>query len=239
MPIEILIVALVGLLIGLSKGGFGPLLVALIAPLLSHFMPVSQAVATPLLLLMVGDAFAIWAYWKRWDVRYVKLLLPLAIVGVLVGTWFLETQSDDVLRRVLGLFTLTAAIYKLYSNRLKELRYEPRDWHGHVTGAASGFASAIANAGAYPFTAYMLLQDVNPHVFMGTTTLFFAIVNLLKLPLQINLIDGSQIGNILWAMPLVPIGVWLGRKFIDWVNPLVFERLMIVILIAASILLLI
>jgi uncharacterized membrane protein YfcA len=233
------IIAIVAFLIGLSKGGLGPLVVAIILPLLSQYMPVAQAAATPLPLLLLGDVFALWVYWREWDIYYVKLLLPTAMIGVLVGTYFLERLPNDTLITILAICTLAAAIYRLLSNRLKSIAYQPRTWHGWLAGVASGFVSSIANAGAYPYTAYMLLQkEVTPRSFLGTTTLFFALVNVFKLVVQRRLIDTSQLGNILLVMPLVPLGVWLGRRFADWVNPKVFEMIMIATLIVASLFLL-
>src|SRR5690606_5105514 len=155
--------------------------------------------------------FALWAYWKTWDMHYIRLMLPLAILGIGVGTFLLASLPDDVLRRLLGVFTLVFVAYRLLSAHLQTARYQPRDWHGYLAGAASGLGSALANTGAPPFTAYMLLQDVSPPVFVGTTTLFFALVNLIKVPWLVagHLLDLSDLTRILWAMPLIPVGIWL------------------------------
>jgi hypothetical protein len=55
------VIALLGFLIGLTKGGsntLGPLL----TPVLSLVLPVSTAVGILLRMLIVGDAFAIYTY---------------------------------------------------------------------------------------------------------------------------------------------------------------------------------
>lgn len=229
-----LIIALVSLLIGMSKGGLGAVIVGLVTPLLSQLMPVPKAVATALPLLIFADAFALWVYWKDWDMRHIRLLLPLALVGIIAGMFVLISAPEQVLRPLLAVFTLSAVVYRLLSRRLIALRYHHRNWHGYLAGLTSGFGSAVANVGAPPFTAYMLLQEMSPRVFIGTTTLFFAIINLSKLPwsVQLGLVDFPR---VMWALPLVPVGVWLGRRFVDWVNPRVFEWFMIITLIIASI----
>ncbi|NWG18028.1 MAG: sulfite exporter TauE/SafE family protein [Chloroflexi bacterium] len=231
------------LLIGLSKGGLGgPVPVALVTPLLSQVMPAAQAVGIVLPLLMVGDIFALWAYWRQWDTRQIRLLLPMAIIGIIIGTLLLASLADQdlLLRRILGLFTLLVVIYKVGSARLRKLEYRSRRWHGWLVGWLSGFGSALANVGAPPFTAYMLLQNVSPVTFIANTTLLFAIVNALKLPgvLLTGVLDLDQFVGVLWALPLIPPSIWLGRKFVDWVNPQVFEQLMVVLLFAASLALL-
>jgi uncharacterized protein len=236
----VLIISLATLLIGLSKGGLGgPVPVSLITPLLSQLLhiPVPQAVSVALPLLLVGDLFALRAYWGMWDMRYVKLMLPMAVVGVIVGTVMLARLPDSVLRPLLGTFTLSVVLYKLLSDRITALAYQPREWHGHFVGGAAGFGSAIANAGAPPFTAYMLLQKVEPLIFLGTTTLFFAIVNFLKLPGNFiaGIVDLHLLWSVLFAIPLIPVGVWVGRWAIQHSNPKFFEYLMIFFLFVASI----
>lgn len=232
-------ILLVTLLIGFSKGGLGgPVPVALVTPILVTVMPAGEAVGIVLPLLLLGDAFALWAYWKKWDTRQVKLLLPMAVLGVAMGSLLLASlaQHDLLFRRILGAFTLLVIFYKVSSERLRTVQYQPQPWHGWLVGWLSGFGSALANVGAPPFTAYMLLQNVSPVVFIANTTLLFAIVNALKLPgvLLTGVLDLQHFAGILWALPLIPPSIWFGRKFVGWVNPRVFERLMLVLLFFAS-----
>ena len=142
---------------------------------------------------------------------------------------------DTLLRRVLGLFTLTIILYKTLGGQLSRVKYQPRAWHAYLAGWASGFGSALANVGAPPFTAYMLLQEVSPRVFVGTTTLFFAIINVLKLPgfLSAGVLNLAQLASVAWVALLIPLGVWLGRRFVSSVNPRVFEWIMLAALFLA------
>lgn len=238
MTTFILVTAFASLLIGLSKGGLGgPVPVAMLTPLMSLVIPASQAVGIVLPLLIFADGFALVIYWRKWDPQRVRLMLPIAIVGVVMGGLLLlllaDSHQDLVLRRILGLFTLVVAIYKLASEQMSSLRYRPQNWHGYLAGWAAGFGSALANVGAPPFTAYMLLQKVDPTAFIGTTTLFFAIINILKLPFALmsrNILDIHLVVNIAWAFLLVPVGVWIGRSFVNRIDPRVFDRLMLALL---------
>jgi uncharacterized membrane protein YfcA len=231
-----LVVAVVGLLIGLSKGGMGAVLVILVTPLLTLVMPTADAVSLSLPLLIFADVLALYVYWNQWDMRYVRLMLPSAILGIAVGTLLLATLPDLTLRRLLGIFTLIFIGYRLLSTRLLAIRYQPQNWHGYAAGAASGLGSALANTGSPPFTAYMLLQGISPEVFAATTTLFFAIVNLLKLPAQVvaGIMHFDRVLATLWVLPLIVAGVWLGRWMIRRINQPAFERLLLVLLAVAS-----
>lgn len=223
----------IGIFIGLVKGGVtGPIGGAVILPLLSQTMTVPQAAGITLPLLIVGDIFAMRFYWREWDMGLIKRLLPAAIVGILVGLFLLVSLPDLTLRRVLGVFTILAIIFKLTSDSLRAVRYEPRNWHGYLAGFASGLTSALANLGGPPMTAYLLLQKLQPTAYVGTMTLFFFVVNLLKVPgyLSEGIIDIPTLISILWITPLIPLGVWIGRWAIGKVNRLWFERAMMALL---------
>ena len=234
------VLMIVALLIGLSKGGLGAVLGVLVTPILSMVMPVTAAISLSLPLLMIGDVFALWFYWKTWDMHYIRLLVPSAILGIIVGTYLLATLNNTTLRHILGVFTLLFVAYKIADYRLKALDYHPRDWHGYLTGAASGLGSALANAGSVPFTVYMLLQDVTPTVFVGTTTLYFAVVNILKVPgfVVAGLIDLNRLLSVIWVIPVIVAGVYVGRWLIKRIHKRAFEWFMLVVLVITSAILL-
>ncbi|MBN2471749.1 MAG: sulfite exporter TauE/SafE family protein [Anaerolineae bacterium] len=239
MP-PILAVLFAALFIGLSKGGLGGAAGGLVVPLLSSVMPVSQAVGISLPLLILGDVFALQAYWRRWEWPYLRLLLPAAVGGALVGVLLLTTLPDIALRRLLGAFTLLAVLYKLGSDRLAGLAYTPRPWHGWLAGGGAGLASAMANAGGPILTIYLLLQKRPALGFLGTTTLFFAVINLFKLPffLGTRVIDLPALVEVLWALPAIPVGVWLGKWVFTHVEQRVFEGIMLALLAYAGVTLL-
>ncbi len=240
MDPNIFVIALVGLIIGLVKGGIGgPIAGALILPMLSQTMSVPAAVGITLPLLMVGDAFAMRFYWREWDMTLIKQMLPAAIIGILMGTLLLVSLPDQALRYLLGVFTLGMIAYKLLVDSLQTIAYEPRPWHGYLAGWASGLTSALANLGGPPVTTYLLLQKLQPVAFVGTLTLFFTVVNILKLPgfLLADIVDIPQLGRIAWVIPMIPLGVWFGRSIIDRFPRVLFERFTMVLLFISAMLL--
>lgn len=232
----VIVLIIVGFLIGLSKGGLGAVLGVLAAPLLVLIMPPAAAISLSLPLLMFGDVFALHSYWNTWDMGYIRLLLPTAILGIVVGTYLLATLDSITLRHIIGAFTLLFVGYRVVDNRLRTLRYQSRTWHGYLTGVVSGIGSALANAGAVPFTAYMLLQDVSPRVFVGTTTLYFALLNLLKVPGYIltGLFDLETLIRSFWALPFIPVGVYVARWIVNRIDKATFERIILAVLTIAS-----
>jgi uncharacterized membrane protein YfcA len=236
----IAVVAAAGFFAGLSKGGFGAL-GGVITPLMSLAMPASRAVGVMLTMFLIGDAIALYVYWRQWDGWRMRLLLPPALAGVAAGTLLLAGLPDDMLRKLLGIFALVLAIYKVAERRLAALEYRPSGWHAALAGGLSGFGSALANAGGPPFSAYLLLQKISPRTFVATTTLFFAVVNLFKVPgyLLSGVLNPDVLLSGLWGMLLVPVGVWVGKRIVYRIDRGAFEALILALLVVSSVLLLV
>lgn len=229
------VIAILGLLIGVSKGGLGGLGV-LLTPLLALVLPVSVAVGVLLPMLMVGDAFALYMYWKEWDLDLVRQMLPAGVIGAVAGTFLLSWLSPDGLRITLGIFVLLVVLYKFVSDGIQSLRYESRAWHGPTAGFLAGLASGMFNSGGPAFNAYLLLQKVQARPFIATAAIYFAVLNLIKVPgfLYTGVLDVSLLLSLWWVFPFIPIGLWLARVILIRISPLVFEWTIIVLLIFSS-----
>jgi uncharacterized membrane protein YfcA len=87
-----------------------------------------------------------------------------------------------------------------------------------LCGSLSGFTSFISHAGAPPFQVYVMPQYLKSRVFAGTATIFFAAVNLLKVPPYFLLGQFSRDNLIVsaWLLPVAIIstfaGVWVVRR---------------------------
>jgi hypothetical protein len=239
-----LIIGLFGIacfLIGFSKAGFGGAMGFLITPVMALVLPVQTVVGLMLPVLMVGDIFTLAAYWRRWDVRLVRLMLAGAIVGVAAATFLLVNTPSELLKKSLAVLAMLFVIYRLLEQRiLGWLVYRPRAWHGVLAGGAGGFTSALANAGGPLITIYLLLQKIEPALFIGTSSLFFGVLNVIKVPffLKGGLIDFQLLGKLAWLLPLVALGVLAGRKLVRSVKKTVFDNIILAFLLISSVLML-
>jgi uncharacterized membrane protein YfcA len=236
-----LMTALVGLLIGVSKGGLGGLMGALATPLMALVMPPQQVVGLLLPMLMFADVFAVASYWKRWNLRLVILMLPGAVIGVTVGTYFIKSAPTELLRNVLAVIVLIFAGYKMVEARLAVLKnYQSRDWHGWLAGTLAGFSSTLAHAGGPPVAIYLLMQKLPPIEFTASTVLFFTILNWVKVPYYAyaGLFDFERLLHVVWLLPVIPLGVWLGRWMVGKVNRIWFERVIVAALLLTAVMLL-
>ena len=231
----ILIIAALGFMIGVSKGGLSGLGVML-TPILALVLPVASAVGVLLPMLMVGDAFALYMYWKEWDTDLIKHMLPTGIIGALIGTFLLARLPSNGLRIILGIFVLLVVTYKIASDRIYAIQYRPNPWHAPIAGLLAGLASGMFNSGGPPFNSYLLLKKISARPFIATGAVYFAILNLIKLPgfLYTGILNLPLLFSLWWVILFIPIGIWVARITVTRFRPLVFERIIILLLIFSS-----
>ncbi|MBP7690719.1 MAG: sulfite exporter TauE/SafE family protein [Anaerolineales bacterium] len=229
------VIVLLGFCIGLAKGGFN-VLSAILTPLLSLVLPVSLAVGVLLPMLMVGDALAVYSYWREWDGRLVRRMLPAGVVGALAGTFLLTYLSANTLRVTLAVFVLLIVLYKLASDRIAHWRYQPRGWHAPAAGLVAGVASGMFNNGGPVFNSFLLLQALPPRSYIATTAVYFALLNLLKVPgfLYTGVLDVPRLLALWWVFPFIPVGLLAARWLILRVDQKTFEWIIIGLLVFAS-----
>jgi uncharacterized membrane protein YfcA len=87
---------------------------------------------------------------------------------------------------------------------------------GVFWGACSGFTSFLAHAGSPPYQVYVLPQRLPKEIYAGTSVIFFATANAIKLiPYSmLGQFSPSNLSVSAALLPLVPIGVLIGR----WLN---------------------
>lgn len=214
------------LLMGLAKSGAAAGFGALAVPLMALAVPVPQAAAILLPVLLVADVMGLAALLRERDRALVRLLLPAGLAGVVIGTATFGLLSAKVVAGVVGVITLLfLALRTLFPPRADAP--PPPRWLGALLGVVSGFTSFVAHAGAPPLGFYVLPLKLSPLVFAATTSVFFAAVNLAKWPAYawLGLIDGRNMLTSLVLLPLTPLGVWLGVRFVRRVPQELFYRL--------------
>ena len=122
------------LLTGLAKSGFASGFGALATPMIALTMPVPQAAAIMLPLLMVMDATGLQQLWRERDPALVKLLLPFGLLGVVVGALLFGALSSQAVAGLVGALTLAFLAQRLL--------FPPR--RGAPWGGAGGGSAAPA-----------------------------------------------------------------------------------------------
>ena len=201
--------------LGLSKGGFAG--VGLLAtPLVSVYLHPLEAAALLLPILICQDIIAVWWYRHDWDAWNLKVLLPGAVIGMGIG-WFLATRvSGDAIRLMVGFIGIAFVAHAW----LRKGPIEPQKKtaaSGVFWGGVSGFTSFLTQGGGPPYSVHVLPQRLAKLTLVGTTTIFFAVVNALKIGPYFALGQFS-LENFMTSVVLLPLavvtnflGIWLVR----------------------------
>lgn len=214
------------LLMGISKSGFGAGFGALATPLMALAIPVPQAAAIMLPLLLVMDAFGVAALVKHCDRALLRFLLPAGLLGTAIGTVLFGLLSAQTVAAVLGALTLGFLAIRVLWPPRADAPPPPR-WLGWLLGATSGFTSFVAHAGGPPIGFYVLPLKLPPLVFSATLSVFFAVINLSKWApyAWLGLIDSANLLTALVLVPLAPLGVWAGVRLVRHIPQALFYRL--------------
>jgi uncharacterized protein len=206
-------------LMGLAKGGFSGV-GAISMPLLALVISPVQAAAILLPILIVQDVVGVWAFRKTWDRRILAVMLPGAAVGILAGYLLAAQVSSAAVLGVLGAISILFASHRLWTSRGGRVQAPANasPLVGGLLGVASGFTSQIAHAGQPPFQMYVLPKQLPPATLVGTTALYFAAINWLKVPAYAALGQFTP-ENLATVAVLLPVaiastlaGVWLVRR---------------------------
>ena len=196
------------ILMGLAKGGFSGV-GQISVPLLAVAVSPVQAAAILLPILLVQDAVGVWAFRHNWDAHILKVMLPGAAIGILAGYVLASRVSVSAVLGTLGVISIVFALYQMWGRRAaRALASPPRSSAvvGFALGAASGFTSQIAHAGLPPYQMWVLRKKLPPATFIGTTAIFFAIVNWVKVPAYAALGQFTH-ENLFAALTLMPVAI--------------------------------
>jgi uncharacterized membrane protein YfcA len=204
--------------LGLSKGGFAGI-GQMATPLLALVMPPLEAAAIMLPIMIVQDAAAVWVYRKEWDGRVIAIMLPGALAGIGLA-WALAAHiSEAAVRVFVGAITIAFVLYNWIGiQRVEREIGSAKIGAGVFWGALSGFTTTICQAGGPPYQIYVLALRQSKMVFIGTSAIFFATMNWLKVVPYAALGQFSAKG-LATSLVLIPLaiatnqlGFWLVRR---------------------------
>jgi len=199
--------------LGLGKGGFAGIGMAA-APLLSLYIPPLQAAAILLPILLCQDAISVWTYRRDWDAWNVKVMTVGALIGLGAAWVFAAFVSDAAVRLIVGLIGVSFVLNAWFRRPKLVAPTVPR---GIFWGATAGFTSTLIQAGAPPFSVFVLPQRLPKMTLVGTMTVFFALTNVMKVApyLALGQFSTATLATSALLLPLAVAtnfaGIWLVR----------------------------
>ncbi len=220
-----IVAGLAAFLLGMSKGGV-PMIAMLSVPLMSLFMDPALAAGLLLPIYLVADVYAIYLFRKSFSALNLKIMLPGAVIGIFSGFFAVSYVPGDMVKLLvaaIGFYYLFNALKK----RLSKTEVPPRAAdvpRGVFWGSIAGLTSYICHAGGPPFQTYVLPQKLDKMVFLGTTAIFFAIMNLLKVIPYIlaGQLTWASTAQAAWLAPITIVGAWSGVTIARMLSERVF-----------------
>ena len=141
------------------------------------------------------------------------------------GTLFASYVSNAAIEVAGGMIGLSFVLYRWLGRwlwphlvRAAEKPKQPYALAGVFWGSLAGFMSLLVNVGAPPYQIHILPQRLDKLTFVGTTVMFFAFMNLMKIG-PYFLLGQFSLRNFATSAALWPLavaanylGIWLVRR---------------------------
>jgi uncharacterized membrane protein YfcA len=210
-----------------------------LTPILSLVLPAQVVLALTAPLMNLADPIALRYYWRRWDTRQLRLLMPTTLAGIVLGTWIVAALPELWLRRLIGMTALVFALVQLLLiRRGRSLFGAEPPWTAAVgVGLGTGVVSTVAHSGGVVLGLYLIGLPLVPAQIVATSSALVAVSNVLKLGgyWQIGLLTGPILLAALATTPLLVAGAWLGYRVNRVIPRRAFELVLIAIAIAGSV----
>ena len=211
--------------------GFGYALVA--TPLLILVLPPRTVVP---LLALLGTAFSGLVLFQLRGHVQIKRVLPLigaAILGAPFGTYLLRILEANVLRILLGLVSVIAALILLTGVR------RPADKNNRtvsVVGFASGVLGGTTGMAGPLLVLFFTNQGVEKQVFKANLCAYFAVLGVVSsLSYFVSGLSSLPLlGLAALLLPAAVVGLQIGMQLERRVDESLFRKITLVLLIATS-----
>lgn len=228
---DIVLAFLATLILGMGKAGLkglGVIIVTLMALVFGG--KASTGILMP--LMIIADIFAVIYYHKHTQWIYLVKLLPMMVIGVLLGVWWGNDISEVLFKQIMAIFILFTVFIMIWMDQ-KKTRSIPKHWvFSSSMGLLSGITSMIGNLAGSFANIYLLAMRLPKNEFIGTAAWLFFIVNVFKLPFHIfvwKTVTKETILINLFLAPAILLGFYLGVSLVKKINNDVYRKFIIVV----------
>jgi uncharacterized membrane protein YfcA len=173
-------------------------------------------------------------YREALDVRAIWRVILAALIGTPVGVLFFARLDENLATSILGIVIVGYALYALLG--LKLPRLEGSLW-AYSAGLIGGLLGGAYNTSGPPVILYADCRRWQPDVFKSNLQGYFVIISLAVLAAHI--LNGNitpQVWNAFWwTLPFICVGLLAGLSLDRWLNPPMFRRVVLVLLVIMGI----
>jgi hypothetical protein len=215
-----------------SLSGFGIALVSM--SMLPGLLGIK--VATPLVALVAItlETTLLIRYHASLNLRAIRPLVMATVVGIPIGVTALRRVDEELAMTVLGIVIAGYALYALTNFKIPELR---RPFWAYLAGFLSGLLSGSYNTGGPPIIIYGNASRWEPSEFKSNLQGLFVVNDILVI--TSHALSGNFTPEIwriyLSALPVIALGILAGLSLDKFLDPAVFRKVVLVLLIILGI----
>lgn len=224
------------LLLGIGKSGIkglGVIIVTLMALVFGG--KASTGILMP--MMITADIFAVIYYHRHTQWYFLKKLMPMMIMGVLLGVWWGNHISEELFKQVMAVFILATVLVMIWMDRSKTFGI-PKHWSfAGSMGLLSGVTSMIGNLAGSFASIYFLAMRLPKNEFIGTAAWLFFIINVFKLPFHIfvwKTVNPESLKLNLLLSPAIILGFFLGIRLVKIINNDLYRKLVLLVTAAGA-----
>ncbi len=229
--LQIILAFLAALFVGFNKAGVSGIDVIMVTLLIFIFgAKASTGILMP--LLMIGDFMAVIYYHRHAQWKYLLILLPWMIAGIITGVYVGKNLSEHSFRQWLSVIVLVTTIFMFWWNARKDKTVPGNKIFAGSMGYAAGFTTMVGNLAGSFSNIYFLAMRLPKQQFIGTASWLFCIINLIKLPFHIfvwKTINTSTLLIDLKLLPLIIVGFLLGVRLLKKTSDTFFRQLVLIL----------
>ena len=169
------------------------------------------AVLLPMFLITSVGVFFIWYKHRHW--RLVGFMCLFALVGQFVGWLVFDHLTDHLLKLCIGVVAVTTAAN--YWINIMRARVETKSLPGPSDISETRFhlvrpvrhVKFRVLVGGIPAQIFLLPHRLSKEAFVGSFSVYFMVIDLLKAPLflELNLLSPASLKISAMLLPVVPL----------------------------------
>jgi len=211
-----------------SLSGFGLALVsmALLPPV------IGIRVATPLVALVAIaiEIVLLIRYREALEIRSIWRVVLAALIGTPLGVLFLSRVNEGFALMVLGIVITGYALYALIGFKLPRLEHSL--W-AYLAGMLGGVLGGAYNTSGPPVIVYADCRRWSPAAFKSNLQGYFVVSSLAVV--VSHALSGNFSPEIWrmfwWSLPFIAVGLLAGLSLDRWLNPVLFRRVVLILLV--------
>jgi uncharacterized membrane protein YfcA len=226
------LLALLGtFLLGMGKSGLKGL-GAVIVTLMAIVFGGKQSTGVLIPMMIAADVFAVIYYHRHTQWYFLKKLLPMMVLGVLLGVWWGGEISEYLFKRIMAVIILISVFAMIWMERTQRMKVPKHAFFSSFMGLLSGITSMIGNlAGAFT-SIYLLAVRLPKNEFIGTAAWLFFIINVFKLPFHIfswQTVTAESLKVNLFLSPAIALGFFTGVRLVKLINNDLYRKFILVV----------